>query len=167
MSAQPAGADDDGPSWASGLLPPDGAVWPPEPVVAPPAPVVADGLPTTPRRPDDAHIADWRTMPVDSPDGYRGSATAPPLPEPRMEPWAIAAAACAAAALAGYLGVSLLGAGVVVLPFLAIAFGIAGRKGCALDPTRRGKALATAAVFVGAAELAAAVAVLAELGPFA
>ena len=155
MAAEPAGADDDGPSWASGLLPPDGAAWPPEPVAAPLAPAVVDALPTTPRRPDDAAIGDWRTLPVDSPDGYRGSPTAPPLPAPSMEPWSMAAFACAIVGVAAYLGVSIIGAAVLVVPFLAIAFGITGRKACSLDATRRGKALATAAVVIGIAELIA------------
>lgn len=166
MSAEPAGADDDGPEWASGLLPPDGTAWPPEPAVAAPEPTVMDALPSTPRRPDDAHIADWRTLPVDSPDGYRGSASAPPTPEPAIEPWAVAAASCAAAGAAGYLGISLLGAGVLFMPVLAIAFGLTGRRACSLDPTRRGKALATAAVVVGIAELIAPFAFLELFGLF-
>ena len=166
MAAEPTGADGDGPSWASGLLPPDGAAWPPEPVAAPPAPAVVDALPTTPRRPDDAAIADWRTLPVDSPDGYRGSATAPPLPEPSMEPWSIAAFACAAAGAAAFLGVSIIGLKVLFMPFLAIAFGITGRRVCSLDPTRRGKALATAAVILGVAELIAPFAFVALFGLF-
>ena len=166
MAAEPAGADDDGPSWASGLLPPDGAVWPPEPVAAPPEPVAVESLPTTPRRPDDAHIDDWRTMPVDSPDGYLGSPTAPPLPAPRVETWSVAAISCAAVGLAAYLGVALVGAGVLLMPFLAIAFGITGRKACTLDPTRRGKVMATVAVFLGIAELIAPFAFAGTFGLF-
>lgn len=166
MPAEPVGADDDGPSWASGLLPPDGAAWPPEPVAAPEAPVVAETLPTTPRRPDDAAVPDWRTLPVDSPAGYRGSASAPPMPAPRVEAWSIAAITCAGVGLAAYLGVSVIGAGVLVMPILAVAFGITGRKACTLDPTRRGKAMATVAVVLGAAELIAPFALAGILGVF-
>ncbi|MEQ1702943.1 MAG: hypothetical protein ABMA25_22785 [Ilumatobacteraceae bacterium] len=166
MSAEPAGADDDGPEWASGLLPPDGAAWPPAPVPVAPQPTVADALPTTPRRPDDSHIADWRSLPVDSPGGYRGSGSAPPTPEPRVEPWSVAAISCAVVALAAYLGVSVLGAGVLLMPFLAIAFGITGRKACTLDPTLRGTAVATAAVVLGVAELIAPFAFAGTFGLF-
>jgi hypothetical protein len=42
-----------------------------------------------------------------------------------------------------------------LLPLLAIAFGITGRRACSLDPTLRGRPLATWAVVIGAGVLAA------------
>lgn len=153
MAAEPAGADDDGPSWASGLLPPDGAAWPPEPVVQAPTPVPVEALPSTPRRPSDAAVDDWRSMPVDSPDGYRGSATAPPLPAERTETWSLVAAICATVGAAAYLGISVIGGAVLFMPLLAIAFGISGRRACSLDPTLRGTTMATLAVVAGVVEI--------------
>lgn len=153
MPAEPAGADDDAPTWASGLLPPDGSAWPPAPVSPVPAPAAPEDLPSTPRRPADAEIDDWRTMPIDSPGGYQGSATAPPPPAPRTEEWSVAAAACALIAAAALVGVSVIGAAVLLMPFMAIAFGITGRKACSLDSTLRGRPIATLAVVAGVVEL--------------
>ncbi len=147
MAQHPAGEPDDGLGWASGLLPPDGVAWPPEPeVMSPPAAPVAS-LPTTDRRPEGADIQDWRSMPVESPDGYRGSATAPSSPAPRFEPWSVVALGCAVLGAIPYIW------GVPLLPLLAIAFGLTGRRACSLDPTLRGKALASLAVAVGAGVL--------------
>lgn len=57
-------------------------------------------------------------------------------------------------------GCALFGAlpftwGVPLLPLLAIAFGLTGRRACTLDPTLRGKAFATLALVIGACVLAA------------
>lgn len=49
---------------------------------------------------------------------------------------------------------------VLPLPALAIAFGLTGRRVCTLDPTRKGKVLATIAVGLGAATLLAVPALL-------
>ena len=71
------------------MLPPDGVAWPPEPAAAAPAPQVPELPPTVGRRPAGAEIADWRSLPVEAPHGYRGSATAPPTPTARIDPWSV------------------------------------------------------------------------------
>lgn len=126
-----------------GLLPPDGVAWPPEPEPEAAAPLAPDSLPTLGRRPADAQIDDWRTMPIDAPDGYRGSSTAPAVPLPRFEPWAVTAFGLAVVGALPWLWPYPL------TPLLAIGFGLAGRRACTLDETRRGKVFATAAIVIG------------------
>jgi hypothetical protein len=147
MAQDPAGVADGSPDWASGLLPPDGIAWPPAPEVAPTAAPMGP-LPTTGRRPQGADIQDWRSMPVESPAGYQGSATAPPSPAPRFEPWSVVAFCCAVVGAIPYTWV------VPLLPLLAIAFGITGRRACSLDPALRGRAFAASAMVIGAGVLA-------------
>jgi len=131
----------------TGLLPPDGVPWPPLPVREPVAPEIPEVLPTTPRRPDNAEVDDWRVMANDAPPGYRGSANAPQLRAPRVEPWSVVALVCAVVGVLPWLWA------VPVLPVVAIGFGGAGRRVCSLDPTLRGKAFATVAVVAGGATL--------------
>jgi len=142
----------DEPDPGAGLLPPDGVPWPPVPVSAPAMHEAPEVLPTTPRRPDDAETDDWRAMVTDAPPGYRGSAGAPQLPPARVEPWSVVALACAAVGALPWLW------SMPLLPVLAIGFGLAGRRMCSLDPTRRGKLVATVAVVAGAATLLVVVA---------
>ena len=129
------------------LLPPDGVAWPPEPAAPAPAPQVPELPPAVARRPAGAEIADWRSLPVEAPHGYRGSATAPPTPTARIDPWSVVSF------LAALLGVLPLLWSVPLAPVFAVGFGLAGRRVCALDPTRRGKPLATIGVLVGGATL--------------
>jgi hypothetical protein len=131
----------------SGLLPPDGVAWPPEPAPVAPAPRAPDVLPTTPRRPADADVADWRTMPIDAPDGYRGSSTAPASPVAGTEPWSVASLVFAVAGLVPLLWTLPL------VSVLAVAFGLVGRRVCSLDPARSGKVPATLGVIIGGATL--------------
>jgi hypothetical protein len=131
----------------SGLLPPDGVAWPPEPAPIVPVPRPPDVLPTTARRPADADIADWRTMPIEAPDGYRGSSTAPTRPTAGTEPWSIASLLLAIAGLLPLLW------RVPLVSLLAVAFGLVGRRVCSLDPARPGKVLATLGVIIGGATL--------------
>lgn len=142
-------ADEPVPDGRSGLLPPDGVAWPPEPPPVLAAPAAPASLPTMGRRPSDgtADVADWRSMPVDSPEGYRGSATAPPAPAPRVDLWCVLSCVFAAVGMLPFLLT------VPLAPVLAIGFGLAGRRACTLDPTRRGRVLATIGVAVGAATL--------------
>lgn len=144
----------------NGLLPPDGVAWPPLPVSAAAEAPVAEVLPSTPRRPDDAHIDDWRSMAVDAPDGYLGSASAPMPPPPGIDPWSVMALVCALMVPALVVLPLLPLLLVLPLPALAIAFGLTGRRVCTLDPTRKGKVLATIAVGLGAATLLAVPALL-------
>ncbi|MDO8363587.1 MAG: hypothetical protein Q7V88_11875 [Actinomycetota bacterium] len=136
----------------AGLLPPDGVAWPPEPAPVAAAPQAPNTLPPTTlppaaRRPADAHIDDWRSMPTIVPEGYHGSAGAPPVPPPTFDSWSIAAFVCALAGMLPWLLPYPL------LPCMAIGLGLAGRRACTLNETLRGKALATAAVVLGAATL--------------
>jgi hypothetical protein len=140
-------ADDRPPGSSSGLLPPDGVAWPPEPAPPPVAPAAPSSLPGPDRRPADATVADWRTMAVEAPDGYRGSASAPAIPAARVDLWSVCAVALAAVGLIPLLW------RVPVASALAVGFGLAGRRSCALDPTRRGRTLATVGLAVGAATL--------------
>ena len=135
-----------------GLLPPDGVAWPPEPSVVAAGPAAPDSLPSTARRPAGAEFADWRTMPTDGPAGYRGMAGAPPTPPSRMETWSVLSLVAALVGLLPPLWALPLA------PVLAIAFGLVGRRVCALDPTRRGRLLATAGMLIGAATLAGVIA---------
>lgn len=146
----------------SGMLPPDGAHWPPLPAApADPAPVEARPLPEVVRRPDGAEAPDWRDMALAAPDGYAGSATAP-RPVPVWDAWCIAAVVLAAAGLVvGFVRLALVndvtGQVLGMAPSaLGVAFGVIGRRRTMLDPSRRGRWLATGAVVVGVAGLAAA-----------
>ena len=96
-----------------------------------------------------ADVADWRAMPVDVPPGYHGSSSAPPAPAPRLDAWSVVAFVCA------LVGAVPLTWAVPVLSVLAVPFGLAGRRNCQLDPTLRGRLLATAAVVIGVATVAA------------
>lgn len=104
-------------------------------------------LPTTARRPADSDVADWRTMPIEAPDGYRGSSTAPTRPAAGTEPWSIASFLLAVAGLVPLLWT------VPLVSVLAVAFGLVGRRVCSLDPARPGKVLATLGVIIGGATL--------------
>jgi hypothetical protein len=140
-----------------GLLPPDGVAWPPEPAATPPPREPADDrvLATPEPRPAGSDLPDWRTLPTQAPEGYRGSVTAPPVPAPRTEPWSIAALAAAVVGVVVYLWPRSGDLLAMVSPSLAIAFGLAGRRACSLDPTLRGRWLATAAVSAGGVLVAA------------
>ena len=150
MAQDPYDEDEQG----SGLLPPDGVPWPPLPVRAPAPPEQPEALPTTPRRPEDAAIDDWRSMATEAPAGYLGGVGAPVPVGDRVAPWAVAALICAAVGALPWLWSAPL------LPILAIAFGLAGRRECTLDPTRRGKVLATVAVVMGGVTLMVVIALL-------
>ncbi len=137
-----------------GLLPPDGVAWPPEPPAAP-TPVVVGDLGAGPAsRPADAHIDDWRSMPVDAPAGYRGSRSAP-LGEPNTDVWSVLSFATAVVGLLPFLWSA------PVLSVLAIAFGITGRRTCSLDPMKRGGRWATAGLVIGVLTLVTVGAMLA------
>ncbi len=131
----------------SGMLPPDGAHWPPLPTrpepAAAPAPV---HLPGTARRPEGSEVEDWRTMPFDGPEGYRGSASAP-VPTPRWDSWCIAALAF------GVIGVAALWFP-VASPFpavLGVGFGLIGRRATSLDPSLKGRWMATLGIVAAVA----------------
>ncbi len=129
-----------------GLLPPDGVAWPPEPAVPIAQPVVADLGAGPTSRPADAHIDDWRSMPVDAPAGYRGNRSAP-VGASDTDVWSVVSFVTAMIGLLPFLWSTPL------LSVLAIAFGITGRRACALDPTLRGGRWATAGVVIGALTL--------------
>jgi hypothetical protein len=142
------------------MLPPDGVPWPPEP------PELADqegddafvyvgAAPPAGRRLDD--IADWRTMPVsDTPAGYRGSGTAPPLPQRQVNRWSIAGAAMVLTFPAILLEMRMV---FVVVP-LAAAFGLAGHRQAKVAPELHRLAWLGAAAVAVAAVTATIVAAL-------
>lgn len=157
MASDPVDSNSEPDGSASGLLPPDGVAWPPLPVVrssrsfrqtAPPA-ELPSVLSATTSRPDDAHVDDWRAMPVDAPDGYKGSAGAPAPAPPRLDPWSVSALVLAIVGLLPPLWATPLASA------LAIALGLVGRRVCAVDPTKRGKVMATVGMLLAAATLIA------------
>lgn len=156
MASDPVDSTSD-PDQSAGLLPPDGVAWPPTPPpvarssrslrhVAQPEDLPSVLSPTE-ARPGDTHVDDWRTMAIAAPDGYTGSATAPPAPASRVDAWSVASLVLAFVGLAPPLWATPLASA------LAVALGLVGRRVCSVDPTRRGKAVATVGMLVGIATL--------------
>ncbi|MDP2290641.1 MAG: DUF4190 domain-containing protein [Actinomycetota bacterium] len=159
MASDPVDSTSD-PDRSAGLLPPDGVAWPPTPppvtraarslrhVAHAPAEELPSVLSPTESRPDDSHVDDWRTMAIAAPDGYTGSATAPPAPAQRVDAWSVASLVLAVVGLAPPLWATPLAS------LLAVALGLVGRRVCAVDPTRRGRVVATVGMLMGIATLA-------------
>lgn len=143
----------------SGMMPLDGAPWPPRPTEGPPPEPEPELWGTVGARPEGSDVADWRTMEQPVPDGYRGSASAPPAPAPRWNPWCIAAPVLAAAAWAAWLFSEVLA---MPLGALGVAAGLLGVRATSVNPTLKGKWMG--AVAVPPAAIAGALAVVRLFG---
>lgn len=149
MTDQPA---DPRPPSRSGMMPLDGAPWPPRPTVSAPAAASDPSLwGTVERRPEGSEVDDWRTMPLEgAPDGYQGSATAPPAPAPRWDPWSIAGLVAGAVALAVAAFTIIPVFVALAMVALALGFSLAGRRATSVNPSMRGGALAALGAVAGA-----------------